>query len=151
MKSLILSLILGLGSTQAFAGTSDTRLFCSSPDGHYIVSGFLPGMGEEDIRLQVSSGTSVIIFSNEGTEQSAKPSTTATVNLDGHKHTVDIRVKSERQTFTLRAAGPQAAKLRATSNGTAGSFVGTLTGTDPATWEALKAPVTLRCHVTDEI
>jgi hypothetical protein len=147
MKTLVLALLVS-SPTLAQAGSSATILACSSVSGKTIISGFLPGQGEMEIRLHVSVGSAMSVFSNEG---GSDETTEATIDLNARAQTVAIKLKGPQQTLQIVSKSPETTKLGHGRSGTKGTFLGLVTGTHPATWEPIPSAIEVRCHVSDEI
>lgn len=137
--------LTGLQST-AFAGSSATSLACSSKSGRTVISGFLPGQGEEEIRLNVSVAHNIMVYKNAD-----EGKTTAKVNLDARKKSVSIEVSNADLKTVLKSKAPATTKLVQSGNGTGGTFIGLLSGTHPSTFNEIPTPIEVRCYVSDEI
>ena len=152
MKSTLLALsVLTLGislmAPLAHAGSSATTLACSSVSGKTIISGALPGQGEEGVNLNVSVGSDMRMLSSDF----AGSKMVATVELNAKNQSVEINVDDGHFKFNLKSADAARTKLKKTSNGTSGSFIGLMSGSHPSNWEPIKAPIEVRCYVSDEI
>lgn len=144
MNKMILAALTTVFSMNfAHAGSSVTSLACSSESGRTIISGILPGQGEMDVNLNFSIGTAMNILSdNNGAK--------ADVNLNARAQKVSISVKNASMSINIQSIDG-ATKLSHSSNGTKGEFRALVTGTHPATGEAIPQAIEVRCHVSDEI
>lgn len=143
MKKAVLStLLMVLTAASAHAGSSVTTLACSSESGRTVISGILPGQGEVDVRLNVSVASDMIVYSSEHNM--------AEGDVQLSKNSVLITVKNQSTSMKITASGADV-KLNHSNNGTKGSFVGSLTGTHPSTYEQIQEPIKVRCFVSDEI
>lgn len=146
-KLIAMGLLITLSTFSAYAGSSSTRLACSSASGKTVIAGILPGQGENTVNLQYSIESFFRQFDNEDVLAE-----NVTVELNVNQAQVRIGVLTNGDTaFSIDSKNSQTTKLKRTANGVSGEFIGQLYGTDIRTGQMLQTPIELRCFVSNEI